>query len=96
MSQRWYINADGDVDADAMVFVDELKRLILELHPEARFDLGPGGADPTMIFLRAYVDLAEPFDILDEIGDRVVDIQVDEGIPLHVLPMRLHERAQAS
>ena len=24
MSQRWYINADGDVDADAMVFVDEL------------------------------------------------------------------------
>jgi hypothetical protein len=96
MSRRWYINADGIVDADAMVFVDELKQLILELQPEATFDLGPSGGDPTSIFLRAYVDLPEPFDLFDKISDRVMDIQIEEGIPLHVLPMRLHERARAS
>lgn len=96
MSQRWYINAEGIVDADAMVFVDELKRLILELQPEATFDLGPSGGDPTSIILRVYVDMPEPFDLFDKIGDRVLDIQFEQGIPLNVFPMHLHERVAVS
>lgn len=55
--------------------------------------IGPGGENPTAIFLDAYVDLDVPFELLDEIGDRVVDIQVDEGIPLFVMPRHTPERA---
>lgn len=93
--KTWFIDADGNVDKRALVFVDELKKTILERHPEATFELGPGGENPTAIFLDAYVDLDDPFEILDEIGERVVDIQVDEGIPLFVMPRQSPDRARA-
>jgi hypothetical protein len=93
--KTWFIDADGNVDKRALVFVDELKKTILERHPEATFELGPGGENPTAIFLDAYVDLDDPFEILDEIGERVVDIQVDEGVPLFVMPRQSPDRARA-
>jgi hypothetical protein len=92
-SKKWFIDADGNVDERVLVFVEELKNTILAHHPEATFELGPGGENPTAIFLDAYVDLDDPFEILDEISDRVVDIQVDEGIPLFVMPRPTPERA---
>ena len=95
MTRKWHIDPDGNVDDEAMVFVEELKTLILAHHPEAKFTVGPGGENPTATFLRAYVDLDDPFEMLDEISDRIVDIQVDEGIPLHVLPLRTDERELA-
>lgn len=92
MTRKWHIDADGNVDATAQTFVEELKSLIVSRHPEATFEVRPGGENPTAIFLDVYVDLDEPFEILDEIGDRVLDIQIDAGIPLHVLPLRTRER----
>jgi len=94
MTTKWHIDAHGNVDDEAMTYVEELKRLILSRHPEATFELRPGGDNPTAIFLDTYVDLDDPFKVLDEISDRVVDIQVDQGIPLHVLPLRTAAREQ--
>jgi hypothetical protein len=95
MTRKWYIDADGNVDEEAQALIEELKRLILTRHPEATFEVGPGGENPTAIFLRTYVDLDDPFEVLDEIGDRVLDIQIEQGIPLHVLPLRTPERERA-
>lgn len=95
MTGKWHIDPDGNVDDEAMVFVEELKGLILARHPEATFDVRPGGDDPTAIFLEACVDLDDPFEVTDEIIDRIVDIQIDEEIPLYVLPLRTPERELA-
>ena len=93
--RRWYTDPYGTIDNQAVPFVEELQRLILDRHPEATFSVHPGGDNPTAIFLDAYVDLDDPFDLLDELRDRILDIQIEEGIPLHVLPLRSPARKLA-
>jgi len=95
MTRKWHIDPDGNVDDEAMVFVEELKGLILERHPEATFEISPGPENPTAIHLHAYVDLDDPFEMTDEIIDRIVDIQIDHEIPLSVAPHRTPERERA-
>jgi hypothetical protein len=95
MSRKWLIDPDGNVDDEAMAFINELKGLILSRHPEATFAISPGPDNPTAIRLHAYVDLDDPFEIADEIRDRIVDIQVDHEIPLDVAPHRTPERELA-
>jgi hypothetical protein len=93
MSERPFIDPDGVVNEPAQAAIDELKRSILSRHPEATFEVGPGTDDPTLIHLYAYVDLDDPEEAADEILDRMVDIQLDDGIPLHVIPMSTPARA---
>jgi len=96
MSDRPFIDADGNVNERARAAIDELKHSILSRHSDATFIVHPGFDDPRSISLEVYVDLDDPHQILEEIIDRVVDIQVDEGIPLHVLPLHTPERALAA
>jgi hypothetical protein len=93
MRIRPFIDTDGNVNVRAQAAIDELKGTILTRHPEATFEVGPGTDNPTAIHLDVYVDLDDPGEVLDEIIDRVVDIQVDEGIPLHVIPLHTPARA---
>jgi hypothetical protein len=51
VTRKWHIDPDGNVDDEAMAFVEELKHRILERHPEATFKVRPGGENPTAIFL---------------------------------------------
>lgn len=95
MNHRPFIDVHGNVNERAQAAIDELKRTILTRHPEATFEVGPGTDNPTAIHLDVYVDLDDPGEVLDEIIDRVVDIQVDEGIPLHVIPFHTPGRALA-
>jgi hypothetical protein len=95
MNRKWHIDADGKVDAEATAFIQELKTLILSRHPEATFAVSSGADNPTAIHLHAYVDLDDPFEVTDEIMDRIVDIQLDEDIPLHVIPHRTAARVVA-
>jgi transcriptional regulator of met regulon len=75
--------------------VNELKATILQHYPTAAFELSYGQDHPENIHLNTVVDVDDPFDVLDKVIDRVVDLQVDEGIPLHVIPMRTPERVRA-
>jgi hypothetical protein len=92
MTATWHIDAEGTIDERARRFVDELKGTILTRYPEATFEIAPGNENPTAIHLHAFVDLDDPFDVTDELLDRIVDIQVDEGVPLHVIPHRYPPR----
>lgn len=72
--------------------VEEMKERILQRFPEATFDIGEG-EDPEGIHLIATVDLEDLGEVVDLYLDRLVDLQVDEQLPLYVIPVRPIERS---
>ena len=71
--------------------IEELKRLITERFPEAAFVVEEG-FDPEGIYLIPTVDIADTDDVIAVVGDRLVEMQVDEGLPVYVTPLRPIER----
>ena len=74
---------------DAM---DELQEAITDRYPGARFSLSHPDDEPASLELTAVVDVDDPDDVLDLVVDRVVQLQVDDGLPIHVVPIRTPER----
>jgi len=84
-------------DADTLTLrlqraVDELQRLIRQVDPRATFQVAPG-EDPTGIYVLATVDVEDTERVMDAYMDRLLTLQIDEGLPLYVLP--LHPRTPA-
>ena len=71
--------------------VDELQHLIRRVDPLATFQVVPGD-DPTGTYVLATVDVEDTELIMDAYMDRLLTLQIDEGLPLYVLP--LHPRSQ--
>ena len=69
----------------------ELKGVISTRFPQAGFVVEEG-ADPKGIYLVTTVDIADTDEVIDLVGDRLVELQVDEGLPLYVTPLRPIER----
>lgn len=67
--------------------VNELKTAILSRYPDATFKVEPG-EDPEGIYIITTVHLEDGTEVFDVIGDRLVDMQVDEGLPIHVIPVQ--------
>jgi hypothetical protein len=74
--------------------VHELKDLITARFPQTTFVVEEG-FDPEGIYLVTIVDIADTDEVIDTIGDRLVALQVDEGLPLYVTPLRPTERVLA-
>jgi hypothetical protein len=72
--------------------VDELQHLIRRVDPLATFQVVPG-EDPTGTYVLAMVDVEDTELVMDAYMDRLLTLQIDEGLPLYVLP--LHPRSQA-
>ena len=72
----------------------ELKRLITARFPQAAFVVEEG-FDPEGIYLLATVDIADTVEVIAVVGDRLVELQVDEGLPVYVTPLRPTERVIA-
>ena len=71
--------------------VDELQHLIRQVDPLATFQIVPG-EDPTGTYVLATVDVEDTELVMDTYMDRLLTLQIDEGLPLYVLP--LHPRSQ--
>jgi hypothetical protein len=71
--------------------IGELKEMILERYPDATFELDVG-SDPEYIYLLAVVD-TEHDDVMDLVGDRVLEMDVEEDLPILVMPERPAEQA---
>ena len=67
--------------------VHELKRLITTRFPQAAFVVEEG-YDPEGIYLVTTVDIADTDEVIAVVGDRLVELQVDEGLPVYVTPLR--------
>jgi hypothetical protein len=74
--------------------IDELKRLITARFPQAAFVIEEG-FDPEGVYLVTIVDIADTDDVIAVVGDRLVEMQVDEGLPVYVKPLRPLERVVA-
>ena len=74
--------------------VNELKGSIAERFPQASFVVEEG-FDPKGVYLVTTVDIADTDEVIDVIGDRLVELQVEEALPLYVTPLRPIQRVIA-
>jgi hypothetical protein len=74
--------------------VEELKRLITAHFPQADIVIEEG-FDPEGIYLLTTVDIDDTDDVIAVVGDWLIELQVDEGLPIYVTPLRPIERVVA-
>jgi len=84
-----------ELDYRTQQAIRELQSVIAARYPTTTFDVVRGADDPRSIHLLTVVDVDDPDEVGDLVVDRVVSLQVDEGIPLHVIPLRTAERLRA-
>lgn len=71
----------------------ELEATIKARFPSADFQVLHGlGDDPDGVYLEATVDAEDTDAVMDAVIDRLVELEVDEGLPIYVLPVRTPER----
>ena len=78
----------------AQAALDELQTLIAARFPQATFTVEKG-YEPAGIYLEATVDIDDIDDVVAVFIDRLVDIQVKDGIPVYVNVHRPIERVRA-
>ena len=83
------------VDTRIAHAVVELQDLIRHDYPTATFDVARG-EDPDGTYIWTAVDTDDPDTVLDSVVDRLLELQIDEGLPVHVIPIRTPERIQSS
>lgn len=66
--------------------IAEVQARITAVYPEATFRLVQG-EDPVGLYLDAYTDAEDAFAVLDLVSDWLVDLSVNEGVHLHVIPL---------
>ena len=74
--------------------VAELKELVRSRYPEASFRVARSPEDGRSIDIWTSVDLDEPDEVMDLVVGRVMELLIDEGLPVHVVPVRTPERAE--
>src|SRR5215213_4864057 len=65
----------------------ELRDLIAQHYPDATFTVSEG-EDPDGIYLTATVDVEDMGEVVDVFLDRMVDLQVEDGLPIFVVAVR--------
>lgn len=75
--------------------IAELVRMIESRYPSATFDISLGEDNPEAIHVTATVDVDDPDEVVDLIIDRMLHIQLDDGLPVYVIPVRTPERVAA-
>ena len=80
------------VDAKTQRALTEVQTRIQAVYPEAVFRVSQG-EDPAGIYLDAYTDAEDSFCVFDLVNDWLVDLSINEGIALHVIPL---SKAQAT
>ena len=74
--------------------IAELQSLISQHYPGTTFSVDRGDeGEGVLIF--ATVDVDDPDEVVDLVIDRVLDLQLEEGLPVHVIPVRTPERQAA-
>jgi hypothetical protein len=66
--------------------ITEVQTRIRAVYPDATFRL-VGGEDPLGLYLDAYTDAEDAFAVLDLVSDWLVDLSVNAGVHLHVIPL---------
>ena len=86
---------EEDLDPRVRSALAELSGAIREGYPDATFEVLRDHEEPENIDLLTTVDVDDPDEVLDLVIDRLVELQVEERIPVHVIPIRTPERILA-
>jgi hypothetical protein len=73
----------------------ELQGIIREHYPAALFSVRRGVDDPAAVELWTTVDVEDTDLLLDHVIDRVMELQIEDGLPVHVIPVRPRARVLA-
>lgn len=68
-------------------FLEEFKGLIGAAYPKATFDVEVGG-EPDGVYLIVTIDLKDTEEVLGVVMNRILEVQIDERLPVYVLPLR--------
>jgi len=78
----------ADRDENRMeTVVLEFQHLIEQHYPHARFEV-KSGDDPVGTYLIVTVDIEDPDEVVDVYVEKLLALQVDEGLPLYIIPVR--------
>ncbi len=84
------------LDKRTTAALGELQGIIHRRYSEVTFAVAHG-EDPDGIYLKATVDLDDVDEVIDqELLDRLFDMQVDQGLPVYVIPLQPVERVLAA
>lgn len=72
--------------------VEELKTMILARYPNATFEVAEG-EDPDGIYLYPTVDVEDTMEVLYAVMDRVLEMEIEEDLPIYVVPLPPLERS---
>src|SRR5689334_3086426 len=72
----------------------EIEGLIRQAYPKAVFAVGEG-EDPKGIYLTAIVDVDDRGEVIDLFLERLLALQIEEGLPIFVIPIRSPARNMA-
>src|ERR671932_2549581 len=75
--------------------IAELKGLVQERYPDATFRVARSPEDPRSIHLVTTVDVPDTTEVVDAVIDRVLELQLQEKLPIHVIPVQPRERVLA-
>ena len=73
----------------------ELRQLIRARYPDAAFEIFRG-EDPEGVYLRVIVGIDDPDEVMDVILRRLYDFEVEQALPIYVIPVRTPEAAPGS
>lgn len=72
--------------------IDELMARILAHYPDTTFRVSPSPEERDAVHLKAIVDVDDTDEVIDLIIDRMMQFQIEEGLPIYVVPVRTPER----
>lgn len=81
----------SDLNRRTQSALAELQQMIREGYPGATFALSHGD-NPEGEYLIATVDVEDTDEVVDVFIERLVEMQVEEGLPVYVIPVRPLER----
>ena len=75
--------------------LNELADLVRAGYPGATFQVTPAEDDPTIVHLITRVDVDDPEEVANLVMDRMLELQIDEGLPIYLIPLRTPARIAA-
>jgi|SRR3954465_15283486 len=82
-------------DARMTQALNELADLVRQTYPAATFQVSPADDDPSIVHLVTRVDVDDPEEVARLVMDRMLEMQIDEGLPIYLIPLRTPERTAA-
>jgi hypothetical protein len=79
------------LDKPMLAAINEIEALILKSYPETAFLLDLE-TDSQAVYVIATVNVDDPEEIIDCYIDRILELQIEDGLPLHFVPIRTPER----